>query len=91
MPEIDAVVIDAGAAGAAAARKLSDSGLRTILVEARGRVGGRAWTFHDGNIALDIGCAWLHSADENKWTQIALRYGLTVDSLPPPWGAPRTL
>ena len=88
MQEIDVVVIGAGAAGVAAARKLLDSGVPNVVVEARTRVGGRAWTFHDGKIALDVGCAWLHSADENEWTQIAPLYGLTVDDLPPPWERP---
>jgi phytoene dehydrogenase-like protein len=40
----DVVVIGAGFAGLRAARDLSDAGVRVALLEARDRIGGRAWT-----------------------------------------------
>src|SRR3954470_12301403 len=85
MREIDGVVIGAGAAGIAAARRLTDSGLSVVLLEARDRLGGRAHTVRSGDFALDLGCGWLHSADENEWTKIAATLGFAVDDLPPPW------
>lgn len=42
--DTDAVVIGGGAAGLAAARSLACRSLRVVLLEARDRVGGRAWT-----------------------------------------------
>jgi monoamine oxidase len=33
-----------------------------------------------------MGCAWLHSADRNPWTELARRYGLAVDRHLPDWG-----
>ena len=88
MHEADTVVIGAGAAGVAAARRLHDQGIATVLLEARDRVGGRAWTYHAGEHALDLGCGWLHSADENEWAALAPKLGFAVDGSPPPWSRP---
>src|ERR1700686_1077800 len=89
MQEIDVVVIGAGAAGVAAARRLAAAQIPTVVLEARARVGGRAWTLRDGAGALDLGCGWLHSADENEWAALAPTLGLTLDRTAPPWGARR--
>ena len=88
MHETDVVVIGAGAAGVAAARRLHDARVATVLLEARGRVGGRAWTYRVGDLALDLGCGWLHSADENEWAALAPKLGFAVDDSPPPWSRP---
>src|SRR5262249_52939973 len=56
------------------------------IVEARPRLGGRAWTVGDGSgAAIDLGCGWLHSADRNPWAAIAEAQGRTIDKTPPPW------
>ena len=44
MREIDVAIIGAGAAGVAAARRLADARVPCVLIEARNRVGGRAFT-----------------------------------------------
>jgi len=88
MHETEIVVIGAGAAGVAAARRLHDQRIATVLLEARHRVGGRAWTYRAGEHALDLGCGWLHSADENEWAALAPRLGFGVDESPPPWSRP---
>jgi monoamine oxidase len=88
MPEsdVEVVVIGGGAAGIAAAKRLNQASIRCLLVEARPRLGGRAWTVDDGNgHSLDLGCGWLHSADRNPWTGVAQREGFTIDKTPPPW------
>src|SRR5438270_5850258 len=86
--EIDVVVIGAGAAGVAAARQLSDARVPVVLLEARDRIGGRAWTYRAGDLALDLGCGWLHSADENEWAALAPKLGFPVDRSPPAWSRP---
>lgn len=74
-----------GAAGIAAARRLHDAGIDYLLVEARARLGGRAFTAEAGGYPVDLGCGWFHSADRNPWPQIAQAQGRTVDRSAPPW------
>src|SRR5262245_29056737 len=90
MHEVDVVVIGAGAAGVAAARRLAAAQIRTVVLEARSRVGGRAWTMRGEGLPLDLGCGWLHSADENEWAAVATTLGLALDRTPPPWGTRRS-
>jgi monoamine oxidase len=88
MPEsdVEVVVIGGGAAGVAAAKQLQQASIRGLLVEARPRLGGRAWTVDDGSgHALDLGCGWLHSADRNPWVGVAQQEGFAIDKTPPPW------
>ncbi|MEA2930966.1 MAG: monoamine oxidase [Hyphomicrobiales bacterium] len=87
MHETDVVVIGAGAAGVAAARALSDH-VSVVVLEARDRVGGRAWTYHADGMPLDLGAGHLHSADENDWAKLAPALGFTVDQRPPSWARP---
>ncbi|HXM38022.1 MAG TPA: NAD(P)/FAD-dependent oxidoreductase [Gemmatimonadales bacterium] len=59
---VDVLVIGAGAAGLAAARDLSHSGLRLTVVEARPRIGGRILTLHDPRAPLpvELGAEFIH-------------------------------
>ncbi|MEH3117391.1 MAG: NAD(P)/FAD-dependent oxidoreductase [Methylorubrum populi] len=61
----DVVVIGAGAAGIAAARRLIECGLSVAVVEARERVGGRAVTTSLRGHAIDLGAHWLHAGPIN--------------------------
>jgi monoamine oxidase len=84
--EFDVVVVGAGAAGVAAADRLASTGLSFVVLEARERPGGRAWTATPAaGLSVDLGCGWLHSAETNPWAEIALRQGRTLDKSPPPW------
>jgi len=57
------IVIGAGMAGLAAARKLTAAGASVVVLEARDRIGGRVWTdVHDG-VPMDIGAGWIHGPD----------------------------
>jgi monoamine oxidase len=90
MQETETVIIGGGAAGIAAARRLHDAGRECLLIEARDRLGGRAWTVHAGGHPVDLGCGWLHSAPANEWTRIAEAQGLAIDHALPPWQRPTT-
>jgi monoamine oxidase len=85
MDEVDVVVVGAGAAGLAAARRLAAANLSVSVLEARRRLGGRAWTQEIAGYPLDLGCGWLHSADENEWAKVAGDLGFAIDQTPPPW------
>ena len=83
--EVDVAIVGAGAAGIAAARRLATTDSSFIVLEARSRLGGRAWTAEHGGYPLDLGCGWLHSADRNPWARIAEAEGFHVDRTPAPW------
>jgi monoamine oxidase len=87
--ETEVAIIGGGAAGIAAGRRLRAAGVDCLVIEARARLGGRAWTMTDASgSALDLGCGWLHSADRNPWVSVAEQQGRNVDRTPPPWIKP---
>jgi monoamine oxidase len=84
--DINVAIIGAGAAGLGAAHALKDSGLSTIVLEARDRVGGRAHTIQAApGITFDLGCGWLHSADQNSFVEIAQALDFEINKDLPPW------
>jgi monoamine oxidase len=87
MTELDVVIVGGGAAGVAAARRLSGRGLSTRLIESAQRLGGRAWTHEIGGFDLDMGAGWLHSAERNSWARIAREAGVPLEQRRAAWGA----
>src|ERR1700688_1562667 len=84
--EVDVAVIGAGAAGIAAARHhVEAGGLRVLVLEARERAGGRAWTAEAAGLPMDLGCEWLHSADRNALVPLAERLGFSIYPRRPDW------
>src|SRR5580692_4166473 len=87
--DVEVVIVGGGAAGIAAAKRLCQAAIDCLLVEARPRLGGRAWTVIDGSgFTLDLGCGWLHSADRNPWRRVAEEQGVAIDKTAPPWKRP---
>lgn len=85
----EVVIVGGGAAGIAAGRRLREAGVDCLIVEARSRLGGRAFTVEGpSGVALDLGCGWLHSADRNPWVGIAEAQGRAIDKTAPPWSRP---
>jgi monoamine oxidase len=83
---VDVAIIGAGAAGLGAANALKNSGLSVIVLEARGRLGGRAHTIMASpEVTFDVGCGWLHSANENSFVKIAEELGFEINRSLPPW------
>jgi monoamine oxidase len=83
---VDVAIIGAGAAGLGAANALKSSGLSVLVLEARNRVGGRAHTIMASpDVTFDVGCGWLHSADENSFVKIAEQLGFEINRSLPPW------
>lgn len=60
----DVVVIGAGAAGLAAARRLHERDVTFLVLEARERVGGRAYTLSSahGSYPIELGAEFIHGA-----------------------------
>ncbi|RKP06855.1 amine oxidase [Thamnocephalis sphaerospora] len=64
------IIIGAGAAGLAAARRLREHGIIPIVLEARDRVGGRVHSvpFPDKGCMLNLGASIVHGAEGNPLT-----------------------
>ena len=86
---VEVAIVGGGAAGIAAGRRLGEAGIQCLVIEARPRLGGRAWTIVDrAGFPIDLGCGWLHSADRNPWREIAQAERRSIDKTPPPWMRP---
>ncbi len=79
MADVDVVIVGAGAAGLGAAKVCRAHGLTFKVLEAMGRIGGRAHTSSEHfGVPFDIGCAWLHGADRNPFYPEAQAAGWTL-------------
>lgn len=79
--EWDAIVIGGGFAGITAARDLQQAGARTLILEARNRIGGRTFTYALGGNKVELGGAWVHWTQPHVWSEIE-RYDLPVSETP---------
>ncbi|MFN4088029.1 MAG: flavin monoamine oxidase family protein [Alphaproteobacteria bacterium] len=81
---VDVAIVGAGAAGLAAARGVLDrGGLSVLVLEAKDRIGGRAWTVDlVPGMPVDMGATWLHSGSVNPLAPIAARLGVAYDTDP---------
>ena len=68
--DVDVVVIGAGFAGLVAARELGRAGLDVLVLEARGRVGGRTWTDRRLGHDLELGGTWVHWVQPHTWAEM---------------------
>jgi monoamine oxidase len=81
-PEV--VIIGAGAAGIAAARRLVAAGRRVLMLEAGADVGGRCVTdTKTFGVPYDRGANWIYNADVNPLVKLAAPTGLDVYPAPP--------
>jgi monoamine oxidase len=81
---VDAVIVGAGAAGIAAARRLAAFGKRFVLLEAAEEVGGRCITdTKTFGVPYDRGAHWMYAADVNPLVKLGVQAGLNVYTVPP--------
>ena len=87
---LEVVIIGAGAAGIAAARRLAAAGRRYLMIEATDHVGGRCVTDIKSFAApFDRGAHWIYLPDSNPLTKLAPRRGVDIYPSPQPEGAHR--
>lgn len=75
---VDVAIVGAGAAGLTAATRLRSLGRRVVVLEARGRPGGRVHTDRRLGEPFDSGAHYLHWAERNPWRAVAARLGVEV-------------
>ncbi|WP_106752091.1 flavin monoamine oxidase family protein [Pannonibacter carbonis] len=72
------LVLGAGIAGLAAARRIADAGHHVTVVEARTRIGGRIDTTRSAGFVIERGAGWIHGLTDNPLAALAKRAGLTL-------------
>ncbi|MBO4222925.1 NAD(P)/FAD-dependent oxidoreductase [Bradyrhizobium neotropicale] len=83
--DADIVVIGAGAAGIAAARRVLAAGRKVIVLEASSQIGGRCQTDSSTfEVPFDRGARWVHNPETNPMIRLARTAGLEV--MPAPSG-----
>lgn len=82
--DADVVVVGAGAAGIAAARRIQAAGRKVIVLEASAQIGGRCATDSSTfDVPLDLGARWLHTPETNVLVKLARGAGIEVSPSPP--------
>src|ERR1041384_1793217 len=56
------IILGAGPAGLAAARHLAHSGVKSLIIEARDRIGGLVHTIFENDVAVELGAEFIHGA-----------------------------
>ncbi len=81
---LDVVIVGAGAAGIAAARRIVAAGRRCVVYEATAEVGGRCVTdTRTFGVPFDRGAHWIYMADINPVAKLATGTGLEIYPAPP--------
>ena len=81
----EVIVIGAGVAGLAAARRLQEAGLEPLVLEARDRIGGRIWTDHT-YAPVELGAEFIHGEYAATW-ELVKAAGLPTELWPRAEGA----
>jgi len=81
--DADIVVIGAGAAGIAAARRVQAANRKVIVVEATPLIGGRCLTDTGTfDVPFDRGARWIHNPDTNPIARLVRNAGLELSAAP---------
>jgi monoamine oxidase len=80
----DVVIVGAGAAGIAAARRIAAAGRKYVLIEAADHIGGRCITdTRTFGVPYDRGAHWIHTPDFNPLAKLTTPRGIDVYPAPP--------
>jgi monoamine oxidase len=81
--ETDVVVIGAGAAGIAAARRIMAANRKVLVVEASSQIGGRCLTdLTTFDVPFDRGARWMHNPETSAMIRLARTVGLDMSPAP---------
>ncbi len=79
--DADIVVIGAGAAGIAAARRIAAAGRKVVVIEATGQIGGRCQTDSATfDRPFDRGAWWMYNPDSHPLVKLARGAGMDIAS-----------
>ncbi len=83
MPDAQVIILGAGAAGLMAATILSANGRSVLILEARGRLGGRVHTITDPafGMPVELGAEFIHGRPESTW-RLVREAGLCAYDVP---------
>ena len=79
--DFDVAIVGGGFAGVTAARDCAKNGYKTVLLEARDRLGGRTWTAQFDGESIEYGGTWIYNCQPFVWTEVE-RYGLEIEETP---------
>ena len=75
---VDVVIVGAGFAGLEAGRQLTAAGKKVVILEARGRIGGRTNTeVLEGGLHLDVGGQWL-GPTQDRALKLVREFGIEM-------------
>ncbi len=90
--DADVIVIGAGAAGLAAARSLARRSLRTLVLEARDRAGGRVLQASSGSaLTAELGAEFVHGPAPETYALLRECGGSAIDTAGDMWAGPGEL
>ncbi|GAA0493892.1 flavin monoamine oxidase family protein [Microbacterium aurantiacum] len=78
MDRFDTIIVGAGISGLAAARLLRGEGRRTVVLEARDRIGGRVHTDRTDGWVTDLGASWIHGITDSPVAAAATAFGMPM-------------
>ena len=76
--DVDVVVVGAGFSGLIAAHDLQQAGFKTVLLEAKDRIGGRSnsMALKSGPGIVELGATWINRTTQPNVYALAQRFGL---------------
>ncbi|MCK5752445.1 MAG: FAD-dependent oxidoreductase, partial [Mycobacterium sp.] len=79
----DVIVVGGGFAGVTAARNLTHSGHRVVLLEGRDRLGGRTFYEHADSLgrSVEMGGTWVHWLQPHVWAEMTRYNSEIIESI----------
>ena len=89
--DVDVVIIGAGVSGLAAAKRLTEAGVSTTILEARNRIGGRIYTTRDERtpLPIEMGAEFVHGSAPELVEIVRASKLVVADTLGERWRSER--